>query len=101
MAKEEKKQIKDVNSEMNSIKRAINRVAKTQDGKVVFKYLAGICGFSTSSIVINETTKEINAMSTVYMEARKTVYYAFRNFIESEFLKQIEYAEKKEENNVN
>jgi len=73
------------------LRQAVERLAKTPDGQVVFRHLMEICDFSRSSIVMNQQTTEINPMSTVYMEARKTIYYHFRNLIPVESLKQIEF----------
>lgn len=79
------------------VKRAINRLVKTKDGQVFLKYLSGLCGFSVSSIVIDPNTGEININSTLYNEARKTVYYNIRQFIQKEDLKVIEFLEIKED----
>lgn len=90
------------NSEMERLRRAVNRIAETEDGKIVFNYLMALCGFSVSSLVINPVSNEINSKSTIYHEARKTVYYNLRGLIEKEHLKEIEYLQIKEDaENVN
>lgn len=79
------------------VKRAIDRLVKERDGQVFIKYLSELCGFSTSSIVIDPKSTEINTNSTIYNEARKTVYYNIRQLIRKEDLKVIEFLEIKED----
>lgn len=94
---ENKKDKKSQDTTLAIVKRVINRLAKTQDGRVLFKYLSELCGFSVSSIVIDPNSGEINTNSTLYNEARKTVYYRIRQFIQKEDLKVIEFLEIKED----
>lgn len=81
----------------NRIKRVINRIANTQDGKEFFNFLMLKCGFGVSSLVLDLNTHEINTNSSLYNEARKTVYYEIRKLIDKEFLKEIEYMQLKED----
>lgn len=86
-----------VSPDMNHIKRVINRLAQTPDGKVFFNFLMIKCGFATSSLVIDLNSQEINTNSSLYNEARKTVYYEIRRLIDKEQLKEIEYMQLKED----
>lgn len=87
MTDKDKKQI----SNIDAIKRAFNRIAQTKDGIVIFNHIMKLCGFSTSSLVVNPNSYEINVQSTLYNEARKTIYYELRKLINQEYLKSIEY----------
>ena len=78
------------------VKRALNRLVKTQDGKVFINWLMDICGFATSSIVVDVHTGEICLNSSIYNEARKTIYYKVRSLIKAEDLKEIEHMRIKE-----
>lgn len=82
---------------LDIVKRAIGRLVKTKDGQVLFKYLSDLCGFSVSSMVIDPNSMEINTNSTIYNEARKTVYYNIRQLIKKDDLKVIEFLEIKED----
>lgn len=85
------------NTTLDIVKRAINRLVKTKDGQVFFKYLSDLCGFSVSSVVLDTKSGEVNMNSTLYNEARKTVYYKIRQLIKKEDLKVIEFLEIKED----
>lgn len=93
----EKKRVQKQQAYTNLLVESVNRLANTDDGQVFLNYLMKECGFSTSSIVIDEQTKEINSKSTIYNEARKTVYYNVRKLLKSENIKKVEYLQIKEE----
>ena len=97
--KENKKEIKtnQVSPDINQVKRVINRLAQSPDGKVFFNFLMLKCGFGNSSLVLDINTQEINTNSSLYNEARKTVYYEIRRLIDKEQLKEIEYMQLKED----
>lgn len=84
---------------LGKIRRVVKRLADTQDGKEFINYLMRLCGFGKSSLVINPTTLEINTVSSVYNEARETIYHEIRNLIDDKkVLAEIEYMQVKEEN---
>lgn len=82
------------------VKRALDRLAKTEDGKIFLNYLMRECGFAKSSITIDTASLEINTLSTIYNEARKTVYYKVRELMKQEDLIEIETLKIKEDDNV-
>ena len=93
MAEKDKKQIADV----EALKRAYNRVARTKDGQVIFNHIMRLCGFAVSSLVLDRNTSEICVQSSLYNEARKTVYYELRKMIDKECLEDIEYLKEEKE----
>lgn len=84
---------------LDVVKRALDRLAKTEDGKIFLNYLMRECGFARSSITVDATSLEINTLSTIYNEARKTVYYKVRELIKQEDLIEIETLKIKEDDN--
>ena len=85
------------NKEIDIVQRAINRLVKTQDGKVFINWLMKLCGFARSSIVVDPATGNICAEASAYNEARKTVYYRIRSLIKPDDLYEIEYLQIKED----
>ncbi len=93
---EKTKETKNAQSvEYEKLRRAFNGIAKTEHGKTVLRYLKRDCGFAKTSLVMNPQACDINPIGSIYNEARKDVYHRIRQFIDVEFLKQIEYEEDK------
>ncbi len=68
-----------------------NVVAATEEGRDVFRYLAEILGFHKPSVIMNPKTGEVNRDTTVYLEARRSVYLDVRKYISDSNLKTIEF----------
>jgi len=96
---EKTKEIKSDKKVMDTdrIKRVVNRLAETQDGQEFLNYLMRSCGFCVSSLVIDVNTSEINTISSIYNEARKTIYYDIRRLLDKEKISKIEYLQIKED----
>jgi len=78
--------------ELNEKRRKFfNVVAATEEGKDVFSYLAEILGFHRPSVMMNPQTGEVNKETTVYWEARRSVYLDIRKYISDSNLKTIEF----------
>lgn len=75
----------------DQLKEAMARLSRTQDGRVVLRYLMAQCGFTKPSISINETTREINIQATLYDEARRNLWLSMRKFIDRDSLIEIEH----------
>lgn len=84
-------------TDIEHIRRVVNRLADTQDGQEFLNYLMRLCGFSASSLVIDVNTSEINTLSSIYNEARKTIYYEIRRLLDKDRLGKIEYLQIKED----
>ena len=95
--KDKKEKIKIGN--LDVVTRAVARLVRTEDGKIFINYLMRECGFARSSITVDTNSLEINTMSTIYNEARKTVYYKIRELIQQEDLIEIENLKIKEDDN--
>lgn len=84
---------KKVVEQEKALREDFNFVANTKEGRNVLRYFMTQCGYNSSSVVINKETMEINALATVYNEARKDVYYGARRYISQKLLKKIEFME--------
>lgn len=70
------------NSEFNA---ALNRVAGTEDGKIVLAALKQMCAWDTT--ICNSSDPE----ATQFYAAQRGVYGAIRKLIRPEYLKEIEF----------
>ena len=75
------------------IRAYFDAVAKTPEGKKVFRWIKEYSGYGTTSMVMNPNTCEINSVGVVYNEARKDVYYAIRRLLSPNFVNEIEKME--------
>lgn len=87
LRKENKKQ----KTTKESLKEAINQIASRPEGILFFKALADNCGFDRgSSLIVNG---ELNPVTSVYYDARRSVYLELRKYIEDNYLINIEIKE--------
>ncbi len=69
-----------------------NIVAATEEGRDVFRYRAEILGVDKHSVIMNHKTGEVNRDTTVYVEARRSVYLDVRKYISDTHVKEIEFS---------
>jgi hypothetical protein len=67
------------------------RVANTEAGRDVIRYLMAQCGFHTPSINVDPQTTKILTDNTVYNEARRNLYLDLRKWIPPKMLVKIEF----------
>ncbi len=72
------------------LRSAFHRTFKTQDSKVVLRYLMEHCGFYDSDIVMNPQTNEINPLATIHDLARRSLYMRVRDLIDPIFVFDVE-----------
>lgn len=77
--------------EVKRLKESLARLANSDDGLVVLRWIFSMTGFSQSSIVMDENTGEINTLSTIYNEARRNIWLSFKAAMQVEDLIKIEY----------
>jgi hypothetical protein len=68
-----------------SIKDALNRVAATDDGKIIFAWLKDACAWDATILSSDNPTV------TQYHSARRGVYGGIRQHIKRQYLKEIEF----------
>ncbi len=73
------------------------RVASTEAGRNVFRWLAEQCGVFKPSVVAHPDTGEIFTNSTVYNESRRGLYLTMRGYIPAKQRIAIEYNPENEE----
>lgn len=66
-------------------------VAATEEGLDLFRYIMSICNFQKYNITIDPQTGEVNRETSLYREARRSVYLDIRQYIPAKFLKKIEF----------
>ncbi len=72
------------------LKRSINTIAKTEEGKLFFEWLRIYCGFDTLSVNIDSIAQGSNSETFLYNEGKKTIYIAIRNLLDSGVRQEIE-----------
>lgn len=72
------------------LKKCINEVFATEDGRVVLQFLMELCGYQKTSIVGDPRTGDLFDRGTFYNEARRAVYLELRRFVRPEILRTIE-----------
>jgi hypothetical protein len=88
--RQQKEAIERAKKEFESLKRDFNSVFASDGGVRVLNYIAKTCGFFGSSIVANPATGEINVQSTLYNDARRTVYLELRKMLRDDIVGQAE-----------
>jgi len=83
-------------AQKSEMKRVVADVLATESGKRMFLFLHNVCGWNTSSLVLNQTTGEVDPVGTTFNEARRTVYLRLRELAPVAVLKEVEYNEKEE-----
>lgn len=68
-----------------------NQVFATEEGVLVLKEIAQMCGQNKVSIVADPASGEINPLSTIYNEARRNLYLSIRSYIRPSTLKKVEF----------
>ena len=58
--------------------------------QIFLRHLCKITGFWKSSVVLNQTTNEVNAQSTLVNEGRRSVYLDLRKMLSDEARRQTE-----------
>lgn len=92
--KHDEKRAKEIAKKVKLELRAnFDAVAKTPEGKKVLRWIMDYSGYGKTSMIMNPTTCEINAVGVVYNEARKDVYYAIRRLLSPNFVNEIEKME--------
>jgi hypothetical protein len=91
-----------INHQINNEKQelqlaAIRAVAATPEGRIFINFLMGECGFTLSSIVMNEQTNEINTSAMLCNEALRRLYLNIRRLIPAVQLQVIEHINLNEE----
>ena len=66
--------------QLENLKKDFNITFASEEGQRVLSYLCKMCGYHSSSLVINPTG-EINMVSTAHNESRRSVYIAIRNML--------------------
>jgi hypothetical protein len=79
--------------EYEKAKKAVQLAAKDPNVQVILRHIAKITGFFKSNIVVNTNTSEINPLSTLHNESRRTVYLDLRRMMTDDIRRQIESKE--------
>lgn len=79
------------------LKRCVNTVFSTEEGRVVLHHLMELCGYQKTSIVGDPRTGDLQDRGTFYNEARRAVYLELRRFIRPDILKSVEFTTTLEE----
>jgi hypothetical protein len=73
------------------LREVLNLTFKTPEGKEALAYIMHLCGYQTSSAVLNPATLELNVQSMAWNEARRELYVNhLRRFLDRELLREIE-----------
>lgn len=78
------------NKDHEKLRQDFNEVFNTKAGQRVLSFLIKECGYQNPTTVFNPTTSEIVSSSTLYQEARRTIYLRIRQFIKPEILRIVE-----------
>lgn len=76
--------------EYQKVRTAFQAISADGNFQIVLRHLAKISGFFKSDIVINPTTNEINPLSTLHNQSRRTVYLDLRRMMTDETRRLIE-----------
>lgn len=76
--------------EYRKVRTAFQTLSKDQNFILVIRHLAKICGFWKTSVVLNETTREVATHSTLINEGRRAVYLDIRRMMTDEIRRQTE-----------
>ena len=79
--------------EYKKAKAAVQLAAKDPNVRIILRHLAKITGFFKSNIVVNTNTSEINPLSTLHNESRRTVYLDIRRMMDEDIRRQVEAKE--------
>lgn len=60
------------------IRRAVRKVASTEAGIIVFKYLKDACHFENTTLSGNPQTHEVNTMASIAREFERKIYLGLR-----------------------
>ena len=71
-------------AEYEKVKNAVRLACKDQNVRVILRHIAKITGFFKTNIVVNTNTSEINPLSTLHNESRRTVYLDLRRMFSDE-----------------
>jgi len=71
------------------LKKDMDYIFSMTEGANILKTLKKLCLFDISTIAINNNN-DIDPLSSVYNEGRRSVYLSIRKFIDKEILKEIE-----------
>jgi hypothetical protein len=80
-----------VEAERAKLKKAVEAVVATDNGKDLIKFLHRICGYDQDNLVLNRQTGEVDTVATTIHEGRRGVYLRVRALVPIEVLRQIEY----------
>lgn len=69
----------------NTLTEAINRLAKTEDGKIVLSYIKELCGWDRTVLASDD------ALATMFYASKRGVYGGIRKQIKPENLKGFEF----------
>lgn len=72
------------------VAKAFADVAETEAGQIVFRWMMQQCHYQVSTIVGNPQTHDINAMGTIFNEARRRFYLDLRRYIPVNIRRKIE-----------
>lgn len=56
------------------IRQILNTTFKGPEGAAALRYIVGLCGYNTSSLVVNPQTVDINKDSMLWNEAKRETY---------------------------
>lgn len=80
-----------VDKEVRRLQEALARLANSDDGLIVLRWIFARTGFAMASIVMDESKGEINTLATIYNEARRNFWLDFKLLMKVEDLIKIEY----------
>lgn len=72
------------------IQAALNRLAKTDDGIMILRYIKWVCKFDESALYLSPDGK-IDSQSMIYNEAIKFVYRSIRGALDKDSLMNVEF----------
>ena len=87
---EENKKIRDAKED--KLAGALDAILKTEEGRIVIKYLFNISGYNKTSIAGDSRSGEVMPMATIYNEARRELYIRLRSWASPELLGPVEMA---------
>ncbi len=88
---QERKNQEELEKLIKARKKDFDTVAATEEGLNVFRFLMDACNYQKYNITIDPQTGEVNRETSLYREARRSVYLDLRQYIPAKFLKKIEY----------
>jgi hypothetical protein len=79
------------NSKEAAFKSAVARLANTEDGRTLLRWLKNECGFGDSYLGVNPSNGEIDPLRTTYAAMRLNLWWKIRKYLPLKQLIEVEH----------